>query len=254
MAKLLTTRQVQDLLKVDRITVYRMLNDGRLKGVKIGNHWRFSESEIDRLLGAEPADDGCLEEENPLTDFPSDCVQKVQEIFAGILGIGAITVTLKGEPLTEPTCSNPFCELMLSNEKSRQACQESWRKMALRTTGKPPFQICHAGLCYLRSPIEFEGKQTAWMVSGQFYISSPDREKEEPRFRQLAQKFNIPFSELAEKYRQIPVIDKKKQTLVQEWTPRLAGTVQSILCERSDLLDRLERIAALSAIQPAINK
>ena len=34
MTDLLTTRQVQDILKVDRITIYRMLQDGRLKGVK----------------------------------------------------------------------------------------------------------------------------------------------------------------------------------------------------------------------------
>ena len=48
---LLTTRQVQELLRVDRITVYRMLNDGRLKGVKIGQQWRFPAREVERLLG-----------------------------------------------------------------------------------------------------------------------------------------------------------------------------------------------------------
>jgi excisionase family DNA binding protein len=37
----LTTRQVQNILQVDRITIYRMLQDGRLKGVKIGQQWRF---------------------------------------------------------------------------------------------------------------------------------------------------------------------------------------------------------------------
>ena len=40
MENYLTTKQVQDLFKVDRITIYRMLQDGRLKGVKIGNQWR----------------------------------------------------------------------------------------------------------------------------------------------------------------------------------------------------------------------
>ena len=45
MAELLTTKQLEDLLKIDRITVYRMLNDGRLKCVKIGNQWRFPRNE-----------------------------------------------------------------------------------------------------------------------------------------------------------------------------------------------------------------
>jgi len=35
-------------------------------------------------------------------------VKEIQDIFAGILGVGAITVTLKGTPLTQPTYSNPF--------------------------------------------------------------------------------------------------------------------------------------------------
>ncbi len=53
MDDLLTTKQVQDILKVDRITVYRMLNDGRLKGVKIGQQWRFPAREVERLLSGE---------------------------------------------------------------------------------------------------------------------------------------------------------------------------------------------------------
>jgi excisionase family DNA binding protein len=39
---LLTARQLQDLLKVDRITIYRMLGDGRLTGFKVGGQCRFS--------------------------------------------------------------------------------------------------------------------------------------------------------------------------------------------------------------------
>jgi excisionase family DNA binding protein len=254
MAELLTTKQLQDLLKIDRITVYRMLNDGRLKGVKIGNQWRFPRNEIARLLGEEPVDEETEEIENTLTDFPSDCVQKVQEIYAGIIGIGAVSVTLKGEALTEPTFSNPFCKLMLSNPSSRKACQASWRKIALRTTGQPSFQTCHAGLSYMRSQIEFNDKPAAWMISGQYYITSPDPENEKERLQQLSILHDIPLSKLTEAASKIPVLTKSQQAQVQEWTPKVASTVQSILCERSDLLGRLERIAELSAIQPTLHK
>ena len=47
---LLTTRQLQDLLQVDRITIYRMLSDGRLQGFKVGGQWRFSRHAIERWL------------------------------------------------------------------------------------------------------------------------------------------------------------------------------------------------------------
>ncbi len=108
MGELLTTKQLQELLKVDRITVYRMLNDGRLKGVKIGNQWRFPRNEIDRLMGDEPESTALKDSDEAVADFPADCVQKVQEIFAGIIGVGAVTVSFRGEALTEPTYANPF--------------------------------------------------------------------------------------------------------------------------------------------------
>jgi len=253
MSELLTTKQLQDLLKIDRITVYRMLNGGRLRGVKIGNHWRFPQSEIDRLMGVESLDSD-QEAVESITDFPSACVKEVQDIFAGIIGIGAITVTLRGAPLTDPTFSNPFCQLMLSTEKGRQACQNSWRKIALKATGEPDFQICHAGLCYKRSPIKAENTQIAWLIGGQYYLNSPDHEKEKERVRKLAIDYQIPIDQLQEAAEKIPVLKRHQQEQVQEWTPKVAGTVQSILCERSDLMSRLQRIAELSSISPSLSK
>jgi excisionase family DNA binding protein len=254
MSEFLTTKQLQELLKIDRVTVYRMLNDGRLKGVKIGNHWRFPQSELDRLMGEEKESAEPESSAEVLTDFPSDCVKMVQEIFAGIIGIGAITVTLRGEVLTEPTYSNPFCKLMLSSPSGREACQASWRRIAMRTTGEPPFQVCHAGLCYQRSIINLDDHPVAWLVAGQFHITAPDREKEQDRLEQLANKHDISVSQLTEASSKIPVLKKYQQEQVQEWTPKVASTIHSILCERSDLMNRLQRIAELSSIRPALSK
>jgi excisionase family DNA binding protein len=254
MSELLTTNQIKDRLKLDRITIYRMLNDGRLKGVKIGNQWRFPQSEIDRLMGEEKTTEEKENNDEALTDFPSDCVHMVQEIFAGIIGIGAMTITLEGDTLTKPTYSNPFCKLMLSNPSSRQSCQASWRKIALRTTGQPPFQICHAGLCYQRAIVNLNDQPVAWLVAGQFYINPPDLDQEKERLLQLADKYNIPLSQLTEAATKIPVLKKYQQEQVQEWTPKVANTINSILCERADLMDRLQRIADLSNIRPTLSK
>ena len=53
---LLTTRQLQELLQVDRVTIYRMLNDGRLHGFKVGGQWRFSRQEIESWLKEQRVD------------------------------------------------------------------------------------------------------------------------------------------------------------------------------------------------------
>jgi excisionase family DNA binding protein len=99
MNELFTTHQVKEILKDDRITIYRLVHDGRLKGVKIGKQWRFHRSEIEELVGKPGAVASEGEAEELLTEFPSGCVEKVEDLLAGILGIGATTVNLRGEPL-----------------------------------------------------------------------------------------------------------------------------------------------------------
>jgi len=257
MSEYLTTRQLHKLLKIDRVTVYRMLNDGRLKGAKIGHQWRFSQDEIDRLLGEEkpgtdPANAG--PPEAVIADFPVDCVTRLQEIFAGIIGIGAVTVTRRGEPLTEPALCNPFCKLLWSSPNGRRACQESWKKVALHTTGEPPFQVCHAGLAYLRSKIELDGQPAAWLLAGQCYLHAANREKERERLGldTLAGLFDLAVPQITEAAGHIPVLSKSQVAQVREWTPKVAGTITSILCERAVLTDRLQRIADLSTLRPIL--
>jgi excisionase family DNA binding protein len=250
MDELLTTKQVQDLFKIDRITVYRMLNDGRIKGFKVGNQWRFAQAEIAKLL-SEPEND----QNAPIikvSDFPVDCVNKLQDIFAGILGVGAISVNLEGEPLTALMFSNPFCKMMLSNPNTKMECQESWCNIAMKTTGKPPFHVCHAGLCYLRSPIKMDGQKVAWMITGQFYVAPQASGKAHDNILNVARKHKLDVRALEIAAGKIPVLKQAQQQQVQEWAPKVTETVQSMLCERSDLVNRLEKIAEISAIHPSL--
>jgi len=251
--ELLTTRQVQEYLKVDRITVYRMLDDGRIKGVKVGNQWRFPRSEIYRLLGkVETAESTTSTHAIQAADFPVDCVEKLQGLFAGILGVGAVTINLEGSLLTEPVFSNPFCEKMLANPETRKACQQSWRRIAQKQTGGMGFQKCHAGLSYLRASVRMDGQAVAWMVTGQFYTSTHSAEKRAALIREIAERYDLDLEQLEKDALEIPVLKHAQRVLVQTWSPKVAETVQSMLCERSDLVTRLEKIAEISAIHPSL--
>ena len=53
MDDLLTTREVQGLLSVDRMTMYRILKNGRLHGIKIRRQGRFHRYGNDVLLGGQ---------------------------------------------------------------------------------------------------------------------------------------------------------------------------------------------------------
>jgi ligand-binding sensor protein len=145
---------------------------------------------------------------------------------------------------------------MLSSPEGCEGCKSSWRKMALHTTGAPAFMECHAGLRYIKAPIRFgESKQpNAWLIAGQFYLSAQDPEIENRRLEDLAHKYKISLRDLRSAAKKIPVLKQAQQLQVQVWVPKVASTIESILCERSDLMARLQRIAELSSISPLLTE
>ena len=154
MNTLLTTRQLQDLLQVDRITIYRMLNDGRLQGFKVGGQWRFSRQAIQRWLQEQqaslevPESPEATERLGPSPEaLPLSCIQAIQDIFAEALGVGTVTTAVDGRPITPISNSSRFCNLILSTEVGRQECIGSWRAAAAERGDTPQLATCHAGLC-----------------------------------------------------------------------------------------------------------
>lgn len=45
-----TPQEVADKLKVNIRTLYRWIREGKLKAIKVGELWRISETELNKLL------------------------------------------------------------------------------------------------------------------------------------------------------------------------------------------------------------
>ncbi len=150
MNELLTTKQVQDYLKVDRTTIYRMLKDGRLNGVKVGKQWRFPRSEIEGLSSG-PAN---YDSVTPSYDnaLPLDCVQTIQDVTADMMEVGAVATDEGGFPLTAVSNASRFCRLILETESGRQACAASWRRLFRQGGDAAQLLTCHAGCQFARAP------------------------------------------------------------------------------------------------------
>lgn len=48
--KLLTSKQVSEILQVHPFTVLKYLKTGKLRGLKLGRVWRIRESDVERFL------------------------------------------------------------------------------------------------------------------------------------------------------------------------------------------------------------
>jgi len=50
---ILTIKDVADYLKVNERTIYRLAASGELPGFKVGNSWRFKQSELEQYIVAQ---------------------------------------------------------------------------------------------------------------------------------------------------------------------------------------------------------
>jgi excisionase family DNA binding protein len=247
MDNLLTAKQVQDLLNVDRTTIYRMLKDGRLAGVKVGQHWRFATREVNDILAGTTR---VFEAEVPLPKdtLPLHCVQPMQDVFAEVAQVGAVTADKDGNALTRVSNSCDFCKLIMGSDEGRAACNESWRKLVGQEKTSPEFTTCHAGLQYARARIEVQDELIAILIAGQFYVQEPDAHEENQRIRALAQKYRISEDLLLQASKQISTLDVRKVSQISGWLERVASTFEQISSERVNLMGRLRQIAEMSAL------
>jgi excisionase family DNA binding protein len=250
---LLTTKQLQDLLQVDRTTIYRMLNEGRIPGFKVGGQWRFSRDAIEAWLQEQEHALASSSSEvsgsvTPSAEvLPISCVQSMQDIFAEAVDVGSIVTRLDGQPVTEMSNSCEFCRLMLSSPKGRQGCIDSWRRLANQTDRVPELYECHAGLKYARGRIEVQDEFVAMVFVGQLVTDNKDAELE-TRMPELAARYGLDEAELRQSLSKIYRLRSDEIPRLFKLLQRMADTLSEIGCERLGLLNKLRRIAEITSI------
>jgi excisionase family DNA binding protein len=49
-SSILTADEVAEYLKLSKITVYKLAKDGSIPGFRVGGSWRFSKSNIEKMM------------------------------------------------------------------------------------------------------------------------------------------------------------------------------------------------------------
>jgi len=254
---LLTVRQLQELLQVDRITIYRMLGDGRLQGFKVGGQWRFSREAIESWLQEQQGhrhrkEEPSSEAEGQLPPSPEalplPCVRAIQEILAQALGVSVVTTAINGLPVTPIANCSEFCNLVLSSEMGRQRCIASWQaSMAAPANAAQPF-TCHAGLCYLSGRVEIQGQFVGVAHAGQYLNQPPTEEIQSVRIPELAAACDLNAQDLRQALNHIPILDQDRQQQLMGLLKKMIDAFSEIGAERLALLKRLQRIAEITQI------
>jgi excisionase family DNA binding protein len=252
LSDLLTVRQLQDLLQLDRTTIYRMLKDGRLQGIKVGGRWRFDRLAIEAWLRASDESFSLSEQADAGSSgavLPLHCIQIIQDVFAEIIGVGAVTTGMDGKPLTEISNPQPFCREVLANERGRQACMRSWHELAMSPGGSGTFHRCHAGLQYRCARIRVHERDTNLIIAGQYYSQPPEGEEQARRLEQVERDLGFEPGRLQALADTIPMLEPRVHEKIGFWLERVANSFCQIGQERLDLISRLRQIAEMTAIE-----
>ena len=237
MADMLNAKQVQDLLQIDRSTVYRMAEDGRLPAVKVGRQWRFRVDDISAVLGNgyKKVEVGGEIRPNPdlVALMPVECVQLVQDGFADALGVMIIITDMHGIPLTD--ASNPCGLFAALHEYPQvwQTCVDHWQEMAAKPVLTPAFTNSSLGLLCARGLIRADSS-----LVGMVFVGGLAPENWPPTGEQLAAlalRLGVSAEILTPHLNQVYYLERAQRDHVLTLIQRIADIVSHIVSERQAL-------------------
>jgi excisionase family DNA binding protein len=262
MTEMLTAKEMQDLLQVDRSTIYRMAEAGGLPAVKVGKQWRFPGDLVESWLKnqtapASPSAVQDLREFENLTGLPAtngdfasnlplDCVQLIQDAFAEALGVMLVIADLDGQPITQVSHPLPLYDLLAETEVGHAICQETWRELAQTPALEPRFSPGFAGLLCSRALVRLGNELKAMVIV--FGVAPKDWPPAPEMTQELAASLKIPAGDLGTVFEWAFTLTPDQQKTVLVTIQRIADILAHIADERMTLLGRLSDIARLSAV------
>lgn len=170
---LLTALEVQELLHIDRSTVYRMAEDGRLPAIRVGRSWRFPTDRIEALLDAGHADGttagptaSAPGADGPVPPLPvgppsivepdpeqnsvdvagsrdphlnTDAASAVVEVAADLLGVMMVVTDMHGRPVTDVANPSTWYAAHADAPEVLDSCVAEWRDLADQPDLTPRF-------------------------------------------------------------------------------------------------------------------
>lgn len=147
------------MLNIDRSTVYRMAEDGRLPAIRVGRSWRFPADRIEALLGSprpeiprlsdvepgtgEPADDSAdltQDLDEPIPGLNRAAASAAVEVAAELLGVMMVVTDMHGNPITGVVNPSQWFAERAEDPQVLDRCVNEWRDLADHPDLTPRFQ------------------------------------------------------------------------------------------------------------------
>jgi excisionase family DNA binding protein len=255
MAEMLTAKDIQDMLQVDRSTIYRMAENGRIPAVKVGKQWRFSSDAIDTWLKAQSASPVSSPEIQPAVEItsgddlasllPIECVQLIQDTFADTLGVMVVITDMEGNPITDVSHTCGLFDAISDVPDAVHKCIESWHSLANTIDLEPKYMVSHLELLCARGLIRVGSELKGMVVVGG--IAPPNWPPTQEQVQAMADEFGVNSEVLNARLSEVFYLDEAEQIRVLSFVQRIANIVAHIATERNALIGNLQSIVQLAA-------
>ena len=256
MSEMLTAKEMQVLLQVDRSTIYRMAESGKLPAFKVGKQWRFPSEQVDSWFhgqvakpAAPPSVSVGIRTKRPMELaelLPIDCVQLIQDSFADLLGIMVVVTDMEGNPVTTPSHACDLFQAINREPFAVRKCIQSWREMATTIDLEPRFTRSHLGLLCARALIRVGVELRGMVVGG---CVAPDSwPPTRAELLSMAENLEVEPELIEPHLSNVYILNGENREAVLFHLQRMANIVTHIVNERKALVGRLEAIADLTTI------
>ena len=247
---LLTTRDLQELIHVDKSTIYRMAEDGRLPAVKVGRQWRFPSERIAEMFGGAA--------DIPLTAAPPapahlrdllvpEAAQAVTDLVADLFGVMAVLTDMDGNPLTTVANSCGFFDVVQHQPGAVERCTAGWKELGEDVGLEPRFMPSHLGFLCARTFIRVGTELVGMLIVGGVTPAAWPPPAEQ--LAASAAELDVAVEVLADHAEETYYLDDAHQQWVLRMLPRISDLISRLAAARSQLLDKLDAIAVLAGGQ-----
>ena len=255
MGELLTTKELQAMLQIDRTTIYRMAEAKRLPAIKVGNQWRFPADQIKSWLqrhttapvpGSQP-----LEGTNVMSDIESllsiEYVRLVQDSFAMALNTMIVVTDMDGNPAAD--VSNPcgLFRVISQTPNAIQKCIENWSRPDATPGLEPQLIKSRLGLLGARGLVRVGTELKGIVIVGG--IAPTDWPPEPAQVAATATAFGLPSEALTPHLHEVFYLDEAQKDLVLSLVQRIADVLAHTATERLALIEKFNSIAHIATFR-----
>lgn len=212
----LTTQDVQRLIRVDKSTIYRMAESGRIPAIKVGRQWRFPADDINRWLQEQGRALGLGEPEEPTATAAHD----LAALFADLFGVMVVVTDIEGRPVISPVNPCGYFASIADVPEAIDRCLADWRAMSSEYDLEPRLRRSHMGFLCTRAFVRRGNELTGMVIAGG--IAPDDWPPSATELEAIAAELGVSAERLAAAVDQVYWLDDEKRAALIPGVLRLA--------------------------------